>query len=605
MEDTTSSRVPPASPVDLAEERRKRRPGPRLEAPPEYRTAGGCLRRVKHARDGAETLEPLANFTARIVEEVSLDDGAGPPTLSFRVEGATAEGEALPSVEVPAADFGGMEWVAKHWGQRATVYPGQGKRDHLRAAIQSLSNPARRTVYTHTGWSKVNGAWVYLHGGGAVGAQGLETRLDGGLRHFCLPEGPGSAEEVRAAVGAVLGLLDVAPARIVWPLLGAAFLAPLCEPLRAAGCEPAFLLWMHGASGTRKTSLAALVQALYGDFEPERLPATFHNTANALERQAFQAKDALLVVDDFRRELPERRARERMEQTADALVRSQGNRAGRERMKADTTMRAAYAPRGLVLATGEDLPAGESTVGRIFALEVGRDDVKLDDLTEAQAGRERLPVAMRAYLEWMRTNLGAIGPDLRREWEARREEAQQKGHARLPAAAAHLCVGATILLRFAAEVGALKESLEDAEAEAHATILAAAAAQAGHALEQDPALRFVRCLSDLMETGQARVAGGPEPPGGAAAGAPYLGELEGDVLYLVPDTAREAVNGALGRRGEAPMPYAKTLGRRLEEGGYLAQTSEARGQGRATVRPYVAGKQVRRMALRWPPADGG
>jgi hypothetical protein len=611
VKDTTSGPVSPAprrGVADLDEARRRRAPKTRVEAPPSYRESGGRLCRVKHDGDGGETLVPLCSFTACIAEEVALDDGSGPPSIIYRVVGRPQDGSALPAIEVPAAEFGAMDWPAKHWGQRAHVYAGNGRRDHVRAAILAASAPQRRTLFAHTGWRGVDGKWVFLHAGGAVGAAGLETRMEGPLGYYRLPEGQAAAsEETAEAVRSVLRLLDVAPPRVTWPLLAQAFLAPLCEPLRQAGCEPAFLLWLHGASGTRKTSLAAVIQALFGDFEAERLPATFHDTANALEAQAFRAKDVLLTVDDFRRELPDRRARERMEQTADALVRGQGNRAGRERMRADTTLRPGYAPRGLVLATGEDLPAGESTVGRLIALEVGKRDIDTERLGAAQAERGRLPVAMRAYLEWLRPQMdaGDLPHRLRAEWELRREEAQQDGHARLPAATAHLCLGATMLLRWADKHGALPEALEDMEIEAHRAILEAARLQAGHALEQDPARRFVACLQDLLETGAARVEGFAGPAAAATAGAPCLGELQGNVLYLVAGAAREAVNAALVRRGEAVLPSAKTLGRRLEEGDYLAETAEARDGGHVTVRRSIGRKRERRMALRWPPSDSG
>ena len=44
---------------------------------------------------------------------------------------------------------------------------------------------AERTVYTHTGWRKLDGKWAYLHGGGAIGASGavagVETSLPAAL----------------------------------------------------------------------------------------------------------------------------------------------------------------------------------------------------------------------------------------------------------------------------------------------------------------------------------------------------------------------------------------------------------------------------------------
>src|SRR5438874_785271 len=45
-------------------------------------------------------------------------------------------------------------------------------------ALQMLSSDVRReTVYAHTGWRDVGGRWVYLHAGGAIGADGPSARL--------------------------------------------------------------------------------------------------------------------------------------------------------------------------------------------------------------------------------------------------------------------------------------------------------------------------------------------------------------------------------------------------------------------------------------------
>src|SRR5690606_40074516 len=78
-----------------------------------------------------------------------------------------------PQVTVPAERFNSMGWVTESWGNRAVVYAGQGAKDHMRAAIQLLSGDVpRRTVFEHLGWRKIDRRWLYLHAGGAIGAEG-------------------------------------------------------------------------------------------------------------------------------------------------------------------------------------------------------------------------------------------------------------------------------------------------------------------------------------------------------------------------------------------------------------------------------------------------
>ena len=86
-----------------------------------------------------------------------------------------------------------------------------------------------------------------------------------------------------------------------------------------------------------------------------QLPASWSSTANALEAIAFAAKDALLTVDDFAPSGGQNDIN-RYHKEAERLFRGQGNSAGRLRMRADSSLRPEKAPRGMILATGEDIP---------------------------------------------------------------------------------------------------------------------------------------------------------------------------------------------------------------------------------------------------------
>jgi hypothetical protein len=132
-----------------------------------YAVEGGCLCRRKHTRDGNIT-EPLANFAARITEDLALDDGEV-TTRAFQIEGSLAGGIPLPSVRVPASRFNAMGWVTEHWGARAVIRAGMSSRDYLREAIQRLSPDVQhRKVFTHTGWREIEGEWAFLTANGAV-----------------------------------------------------------------------------------------------------------------------------------------------------------------------------------------------------------------------------------------------------------------------------------------------------------------------------------------------------------------------------------------------------------------------------------------------------
>ncbi len=188
-----------------------------------------------------------------------------------------------------------MSWVFNRLGPGAIIYPGQ--QQHARAAIQSLSGEIRQErVFAHLGWRKEGHRWIYLHAGGAVDSAGLvsgvHVRVPAALKAYQTQLSQDSAA-ITQAVRASLRCLSVAPDRITLPLLAAVYRAPFGRP--------DFSVFLTGKSGVFKTALAALCQQHFGrGMDAKCLPANFASTGNAsLQPLAFQAKDALLVVDDY------------------------------------------------------------------------------------------------------------------------------------------------------------------------------------------------------------------------------------------------------------------------------------------------------------------
>jgi hypothetical protein len=405
---------------------------------------------LKPVKDGTVEVA-LANFTATIVTDVIEDDGVE-CERRFELEASLAGRK--DRFTIPASRFQGMGWVTEQLGAEAIVAPGFTIKDHARAAIQHHSHGIeKKRVYTHSGWRQIDGDWLYLHRGGAIGAagavDGVDVQLADPLRHLELPTGAGE-DELREAVRASLDLLKVAPDTVTFPLLSAVYRAPLGD------CD--FSEHLAGPTGAGKSELAALAQQHYGSgFDARNLPGSWLSTGNALEAIAFAAKDALLVVDDFAPTGSDYDA-QRAHREADRLLRAQGNRAGRQRLRPDATLRMVKYPRGLIVSTGEDVPRGQSLRARLFIMEVEPDAVDWQLLTscQTQARTGVYAQAMAGYLSWLASRYSELRRRLPNTLAQLREAARVGSqHQRTPVIIANLALGLRYLLVYAQDVGVI------------------------------------------------------------------------------------------------------------------------------------------------------
>jgi hypothetical protein len=573
----------------------------------------------KQTRDG-EVPTPLTNFVAHIVAEVARDDGAE-RTRHFEISAKI--GGSSRRFMVAAAEFAGLAWVPRELGARALVYPGFAVKDHARAAIQTLSRDiAGRTVFAHVGWREVDGRPVYLHAAGAIGAGGpvaeIETDLVGaGLGGFALPDPP-QGEALWDAVRASLRTLTIAPLRVTAPLFAATWRAPLAVA--------DFSLHLVGPTGAGKSELAAVAQQHFGaDMDSRHLPGSWSSTGNALEAQAFAAKDALLVVDDF---APGGSANDvaRLHREAGRLLRAQGNSAGRARLRPDASLRPARPPRGLILSTGEDFPVGQSIRARGLIVEVGPKEVDFVELTAAQAhGRDgRYAAAMAGYLRWLAGRLDREREVFRDECATLRVAASRGSeHRRTPWIVADLGAALKVFLRFALDAGVLDE--EAARKTWHglwAALLAVAEAQAEHQADENPVRRFLALLAGALVSGRGHLADATDPsrapPQPTRVGwrrragslghdewlpsGEQVGWIDNDDVYLQPDAAYAAAQRLAGAQGGAFGIGQRTLWKRLFEAGVLA--SRETGRGRHTVRRTIGGIKRAVVHIKFGILDG-
>lgn len=595
--------------------------GPARHPVPVYEVVDGLTCRVQFNERGEAEYIPLCNFEAKIISEERRDDGLE-TSISFIIEGRLPNGQPLPTVRVDASSFPNIvSWVTKEWGNRAVVYAGLNTKDHLRTAIQLLSGEVpRRTVYTHTGWRKVEGKWVYLTSGGGIGPEGLvpgvEVELEKSLRDYYLPEPP-EGERLREAVRCSLKLLDLGPERITAPLLGAVYLAPLGE-----ATELDLSLFLVGRTGGFKTATAAVMLGHWGpSWNDRNLPGGWVSTANSLEKAAFLAKDAVFVVDDF---VPRGNTSEvqRIHREADRLLRAQANRQGRLRMNSDRTLAPEYFPRGIVISSGEDLPVGHSLNARMCIIEVTAPergtpgDIDVARLTEAQewAAKGLLAEAMAGYVKWLAPQMDELKKTLGEVRRQLRQKAYREGqHRRTPDMVAALCLGWLWWLDYAESIGAVtNEERREIANRAWRGLGEMAEAQAEHLASEDVANRFLSLLSAAIASGRAHIANakdGREPSDPDAWGwredsigpvssewrpqGELIGWLDGVNVYLEPETAY-AVAQKLARDQNLSLPVQpKTLWKRLREKGLLTATEGTKN----TVKRQITQEGRKRRVL--------
>jgi hypothetical protein len=495
----------------------------------------------------------ISNFAARVVEDITRDDGAEEQRF-FTVEGRARVGKEIKLLarrQVAAHQFENLSWLPKIWGVEPSALPAQ--KEHVAYAIRLLSGEVRRRViYGHLGWRRLEGGSVYLHAGGALGGEEAEVDPDPSLARYLLPATP---TDVCAGMRASLSLLDLGPARQVYPGWAGTWRASTCEFRRSTT-----LIYLVGDTGSLKTTYAALLLSHFGDF-PGRteLPAHFEDTENAVEKLAFLAKDALLVVDDLAPEQHHGRMQEIMKRLS-RLARDVGNATGRRRMRADTSLRPQYYPRGVMLATGEFLPEALAISARARMLPVlfEKGLIDVEHLTKAQAARSLLPHAMAAFILSLREHVDGLAERLTERFEVLRDQATKDAgdspwHPMLAEHVANLYIGLELALSFAVQVDATTEGEAKQRLQTGWTALMELAREHGrHLADEKPSRLFLEAIAEGLAAGRAWLArrdSGELAVGRDIPGSEKLGWIDELGIYLLPGVAYAFTADRLRHRG--------------------------------------------------------
>ncbi len=586
-------------PPDWASRPRQRhgtRPRGINTAPKTYVVTEQGIFRLTHAAHGEPAQQQLANFTARIQEEVTRDDGQE-RTLTLTLAGTLA-GRRLPAVTLTIEQFARMDWPTRYWGTATLMHPGPGAKDHLKYAIQLLSHQddppvVTRTLFTHTGWRQLDGDWLYLSAGAVIGVEGAITGVEVDLgelgERYRLPAPSLTVSHQFEAAAASAASASVAPPEVAIPLIAAVYLAPLAQHLAVD-----FALWLEGPSRSLKSTLAALMAAHFGaGMERTTLAASWLDTPNAIGLKLFMLADTLTVIDDYAPQ-PSAGDQARLDKTVATIIRGIGNRAGRGRLTADIRLQHERKPRALVLCTAEQWPTGESINARLFGVPLRPGQLDLERLSRSQTAARQglLARAMADYLHRLASSFDARCRELTAEWEDWRAVALKMGlSGRTPEQAAFLLIGYGLAVEHWHGAGVLTaEQAHTALETARRVIFELARQHERRIAHAQPADVFLTILCDLLLSGAVHLRdmndGRPtrqaasygwksDQPEGPQIG--WVNEPKQEI-YLLPTPTFEAVYSC-SRRIETPLNLRPTALKRqlLDRGFLLAGTPEVRG----------------------------
>ena len=558
---------------------------------PQYFVKDNCLYETGVNKQGAFT-KKLCNLAPSVLCEITMDDGVS-PTRYVRLGGVHHSGRALPEITIPAEEVEGLGWIVKRWGMDCILEPGLKTKSSVWNALQTTAlNAEKITVFSTTGWKQIDGEWCFL----MPGDDRFTVELPAKMHCYGMER---SCEMPDIQTAASLLWQSLAPEEIIRPLLSFTFLSPLNHFLKKAGCEPKFVMLLSGKTGSRKSTLAALMLSFFGKFTASELPLSFRDTSNSILHNAFSLKDVLTAIDDLH---PSNRQEEqRMNGTAQAVMRAYGDRTGKGRLRADATPMESRPPQGNAIVTAEFTPdIGESGTARCFTLELNESDVDLETLSayQREAANGTLQRCMFAYTEWIRESFLSseeAEADFKKFLHSRflfyRDSFRKhciNCHGRVPETVAQLEIGMEFLLRFLYEMGGFSDGWCRRVFDNFQKILSHLAQNQAESIDGDkPTHVFIRKLYALLESNQAYVL--DRNDGSELGFGTCMGYQDAEFLYLYSELAHKLIRKFCEDQGENFTCSQKSLLKALAEEGLIEPGAKQ------NTRPLRVGNSQKRV----------
>lgn len=560
----------------------------------------GCLGYEISDRKGNTSFKQMCNFVPYISSQVLWDDGYEKNT-NVVIAGFDMHGRPLPPVTVSNDEFDKMMWVRKNWGYECNISPGQNIKDHIRFAVQSTTAYAQKQFqFRTTGWKKIKDKWYFLMPGNTE----TDVCLEGKMKNYRFSNREVSSDEMKD----IFRLNEaLAPCTTMQVLNAFSFLSPLNSFLRMAQHEPKTVLLLYGKTGSKKSTVAALISSFFGQFSTTDLPLSFRDTANSLLHNTSVLKDVLTVIDDFHPS--SKKDESSMNDTMQMLLRAYGNRSGRSRLNSKAEPTKVRYPKGNAIITAEFLPdAGESGTARYIPLELHENDVDNDSLTYYQrlASDGVLSSCMRKYTEWIRTKYLGDNEQIFVSFLADKfieyrknifiilAEEGIKIRDRLTDDLVALYIGFTFMTEFFVDEKVIdKDTKYRFDKDFIKVLITTATSKTEQLINDQPAHKFICKLYAMTESGRLTLIKKDSFLNGENLPFNMVGYEDENNLYLLKSVAHKEVKRFCEEQGEAFTITEKGLLKALEAENILTPSPD----GKHTVQHNFDGHQKRYLVI--------
>lgn len=282
--------------------------------------------------------DSVMNCWAEVVDQFVEDDGLesefSRPSLGMRVKFFRwRRDENLRPIRLPDGSFDIEEetvtWTADtiqkgKWAEEIPWYGAaalastsrRGKDAAFDGILKAVQGPGKKTAkYTSTGWRETPEGRIFIHAGGAIGANGpidADVALPDAMAVYRMPDPTTDAGRLRQAwMDGVVPLLRDLPARIVYPMLGFVFESVFADRMKVT-------LHFQGGRSSYKTACANIGMQFFapgihfGNKREVVSGANSGGTALGILRTAAICANMPVLVDDFAPDGDPKRAQKKL-----------------------------------------------------------------------------------------------------------------------------------------------------------------------------------------------------------------------------------------------------------------------------------------------------
>ena len=374
-----------------------------------------CMTASSAEEYGAEKMNFILRLKSVVINVVETCEREERST-SYEFEVQIA-GNLLSTI-VSAKELEDSAWVKRITQGRAYIPDNKVFKRYLHCRLEeSFSIVPQKYLYAQQGWKKLHdGRIVYVCDSEIVGKSILaNTGLalsdnwissNSGMKFEIDLSKVFSFESVNEFINmqSICRNVDVSRSLMVF-----ASLSVISTLFDMVGFPIKFVLGLLGTTNTLKTSTAMVFSNIFNATTKKKPDVTFASTQSGIETYVSKYSDAILLVDDF---MPATNAKKQSELDSklELICRLYGDRTSKKRMCDFSYRHVEYPVKGCCMFTGELINGVQSSITRIFVVELERGEIDKENLKYYQSYPLILPTYLYGFINHIQQNINRILP---------------------------------------------------------------------------------------------------------------------------------------------------------------------------------------------------